>query len=410
MATELELGRAALLLVDVQREFLHQDGALARAGFPSMAREDVQRLIERCQTLVTAMRQAGRPIVWVKTELRSDFADSGMATAWLQRRRQSAKQFLTEGSWGAELMDGLTVAPGDVVVIKKSHSPFIDTSLDRILTNLGVEQCVICGGGVEDSISEAARTGGRLGYEQYVVEDALYPTGDRDLKQIKSAAELVSTEEVLAAAPLTSAEEPGPAYAMLLIDMQNDFMNDDRAHVKLGLSPKLPEEKRSSILAHTRQLLDAMHERNLPVVYVRVVRREDNLDDVHTRTHRRLRTVPKGLTHCVEGTPGAEIVAEIAPIPGDFMVEKKGGSGFGYTALHRILRNLNARRLFMTGGATTGCVWATVFDGLALGYDVTVISDAVYPPDSPGLQTLAQWCTVVPSADVLEELSEIPVS
>src|SRR5207245_5639602 len=89
----------------------------------------------------------------------------------------------------------------------------------------------------------------------------------------------------------------------------------------------------------------------------------------------------------------------------DFMVEKKGGSGFGYTALHRILRNLNARRLIMTGGATTGCVWATVLDGVALGYDITVIADATYPPDSPDLATLARWCAVRPTADVLPELA-----
>ena len=92
------------------------------------------------------------------------------------------------------------------------------------------------------------------------------------------------------------------------------------------------------------------------------------------------------------------------------MVEKKGGSGFGYTPLHRILRNLHARRLLVTGGATTGCVWATVQDGVALGYDMTVIADATYPADSLELKTLARWCAVRPTADVLPELVGTPTS
>ena len=64
----------------------------------------------------------------------------------------------------------------------------------------------------------------------------------------------------------------------------------------------------------------------------------------------------------------------------------------------------------MTGGATTGCVRATVFDGLARGYDVTVIADATYPPDSAHLDVLARWCSVRPTAEVLEQMSstELP--
>ena len=98
------------------------------------------------------------------------------------------------------------------------------------------------------------------------------------------------------------------------------------------------------------------------------------------------------------------MVDELRPEEDDYVVEKKGGSGFGYTPLHRILRNLNARRLIMTGGAVTGCVWATALDGVALGYDITVIADATYPPDSPDLPSLAEWCEVRPTAEVLAGL------
>ena len=87
------------------------------------------------------------------------------------------------------------------------------------------------------------------------------------------------------------------------------------------------------------------------------------------------------------------------------MVRKTGGSGFGFTPLHRILRNLNVRNLLMTGGAVTGCVWATALDGVTLGYDVTVVGDATYPPDSADLATLGQWCAVRATDDVLPSLA-----
>jgi nicotinamidase-related amidase len=355
------------------------------------------------------MRRAGRPVVWVKTILRADAADSALAFSWLEPRRSAAGAFLVDGTWGAELLDGLPFEADDYVIVKKGHGAYTDTPLDRLLNNLGVEQCVIAGGGAEDSIAETARTGGRLGYEQFVVEDALYPRG-ANLRMVRSAAELIDSEDVLrgSEASRSVALEPGPDYAMVLVDMQNDFMNDDTAHTRIGLTMPMGDEKRGRIIENTKRVMAAMRERGWPIIYVRVVRRGDNLDDVHTRTHRRRRTGPAGETHCVEGTFGAEIVAELQPQPGDFMVEKKGGSSFGYTPLHRILRNLNARRLLVTGGATLGCVWATVQDGIALGYDLTVVGDATYPVESPGLDLLAQWCPVRSAVEVLLELQGVP--
>src|SRR5688572_26321504 len=159
METGFDLARSALVLVDLQRDFLLPDGALVRAGASAVGRSDVDALLQRCQELIAAARRAGRPVVWVKTAVRRDFADSTLAQSWLQRRRAVAREFLVEGSWGAELMDGLSVESDDLVVVKKGHSAFSDTNLDRLLTNLSVEQCLVAGGGVDDAIAETARTG-----------------------------------------------------------------------------------------------------------------------------------------------------------------------------------------------------------------------------------------------------------
>jgi len=410
MTSRLDISRAALLMVDLQRDFIDSDGALARTRFSELTDEDRVSLIARWQEIVQLVRAAGRPIVWVTTVLRADATDSSLADSWLRPRREAAGPFLVEGSRGAEIIDGIGAEADDYVIVKKGHSAYTDTPLDRLLSNLGVEQCIVAGGGAEDSISETSRTGGRLAYEQFVIEDALYPARDANLRIVRSTAELISTDDLRSAINDSSlaADEPGPDFAMVLVDMQNDFMNNDSAHVKMGLTKPMPDEARSGIINATLYVMRAVRERGWPVLYVRVVRRGDNLDDVHTRTHRRQRTVPTGLTHCVEGTQGAEIVAELEPSYGDFIIEKKGGSSFGYTPLHRILRNLNVRRLLVTGGATTGCVWATVLDGVALGYDITVVGDATYPAEPTGREMLKAWCDVRPAAEVVAQLGAIP--
>jgi nicotinamidase-related amidase len=408
MTSQLDISRAALLMVDVQRDFVDADGGLAQ--FSRLEDSERKQLLSRWREIVDQVRSVGRPIVWVKTELRLDAADSSHAQSWMQPRRNAAGAFLVAGTSSTDIVEGVGFEKDDYVVVKKGHSAYTDTTLDRLLENLGVEQCIVAGGGTEDAISETARTGGRLAYEQFVVEDALYPVRDTNLRIVRSCAELISAADVQRAvnAPLAAPEGvDGPDYAMVLIDMQNDFMNNDSAHVKMGLTKAMSDEVRGGIINATLDVMRVVREHGWPVIYVRVVRRGDNMDDVHTRTHRRQRTVPKGLTHCVEGTDGAEIVAELEPSYGDFMVEKKGGSGFGYTPLHRILRNLNVRRLLMTGGATTGCVWATVLDGVALGYDITVVGDATYPAEPTGRKMLEDWCTVRSSADLVAELSGV---
>src|SRR5207247_4742517 len=125
-----------------------------------------------------------------------------------------------------------------------------------------------------------------------------------------------------------------------------------------------------------------------------------------TRKEQRIidRSLGPGVTHCAIGTWGAEMVDEIAPEVDDFVVEKKGGSGFIFTPLHRVLRNLNAHRLIVTGGAASGCVLATVSDGVALGYDVTAVGDAVYGGGPNALDVLQQWCPGRSAAAALADL------
>jgi nicotinamidase/pyrazinamidase len=87
--------------------------------------------------------------------------------------------------------------------------------------------------------------------------------------------------------------------------------------------------------------------------------------------------------HCVQGTPGAELHPALDRAKVDVVIDKgqdpnsQGYSGFQDTTLGDFLRDRGVDRLFVAGLATDYCVKNTVLDARRLGFDVTVIEDAV---------------------------------
>jgi nicotinamidase/pyrazinamidase len=87
--------------------------------------------------------------------------------------------------------------------------------------------------------------------------------------------------------------------------------------------------------------------------------------------------------HCVQGTPGAELHPSLDRAKVDVVIDKgqgsnsQGYSGFQDTRLGDLLRDRGVDRLFVTGLATDYCVKNTVLDALDLGFDVTVVEDAI---------------------------------
>jgi nicotinamidase/pyrazinamidase len=87
--------------------------------------------------------------------------------------------------------------------------------------------------------------------------------------------------------------------------------------------------------------------------------------------------------HCVQGTEGAELHRSLDRAKVDVVVDKgqdpssQGYSGFQDTRLGDLLRDRGVDRLFVTGLATDYCVKNTVLDARDLGFDVTVVEDAI---------------------------------
>ncbi len=88
--------------------------------------------------------------------------------------------------------------------------------------------------------------------------------------------------------------------------------------------------------------------------------------------------VAEGENVYFEGTPGSEIVAAVAPAPGDLVFTKKKPSSFLGTPLLPYLIDHRIDTLIVTGGATCNCVRATVFDAFSYNFRTIVPADAVF--------------------------------
>jgi ureidoacrylate peracid hydrolase len=245
-----------------------------------------------------------------------------------------------------------------------------------------------------------------LGYEQFLIEDAVYPPRSPGLATLKNRVEFVSTEQVetIARVPAVAVQEDRPAQALIIVDIQNDFVHPQGAMQSCGYS-HLSDVDRERIVANNRALAGAFRSRGWPVIFVRNVLTPHGHDTVLARSGLRVRPMPAGAQFILEGGWGAELVDGLAPEEGDIHVIKRGHSAFGFTPLHRTLRNLRVRRCVVTGGAVTGCISDTVREGVGLGYEMTIISDATYPAASPYLEVLANRGEVRPTAAVLAELA-----
>lgn len=175
----IDVGRTALLVVDMQNDFCTAGGWLHSIGV------DVSVLggaITELGDLIPAARAAGIPVVWVNWGNRPDGAnlppnvvhvyDPELDGSGIGSVMPNGSRVLTKDGWGAAVVDGLEVLPSDICVDKYRMSGFWDTPLDSILRNLRVDTLLLSGVNSDQCVYSTLVDAACLGYDVILVDDA----------------------------------------------------------------------------------------------------------------------------------------------------------------------------------------------------------------------------------------------
>jgi ureidoacrylate peracid hydrolase len=158
---------SALIIVDVQNDFCHEEGACAKMGRDVMA---AKAIVPKIEALIQKARQLDIPVVFI--QMTQD--EHTISEAWAKRPRLAGYTnplaVCRKGSWGAEFYK-ISPAKGDIVVEKHRYSAFIGTQLNMILGSLNRKSLVLTGVATNVCVESTARDGFMLDYHIAVVKD-----------------------------------------------------------------------------------------------------------------------------------------------------------------------------------------------------------------------------------------------
>jgi len=189
---------------------------------------------------------------------------------------------------------------------------------------------------------------------------------------------------------ITISAEPHPvtvdlaATALLVIDMQKDFLYPNGFGAFLGNDVTLLQRTIGPI----QQMLGAARARGLLIIHTREGHLPDLSDCPPTKLDRwapgtRIGDVGPMGRILIRGEAGHGIIDEVAPLPGEVVLDKPGKSSFYATDLEAILHQHSIRNLLVTGVTTDVCCSATVIAANDRGFNAIVLADCVssYSPE-----------------------------
>ncbi len=151
----VNLSSTALLIVDLQNDFVHPDGAYARGSQKSA---EIAALPERVKPVADALRAKGGWVVSTQFTLVPGKGGEPFISPHLKELRPFlGKGDFAPGGWGHALVD--TLQPADIVIEKVAYSAFYMTRLEWVLRKCDIQRLLVCGivtnGGVASTVRDA---------------------------------------------------------------------------------------------------------------------------------------------------------------------------------------------------------------------------------------------------------------
>jgi nicotinamidase-related amidase len=166
---KLEPARTALLVIDMQIDFLSQDGYFARQGYDPAP---LRKTIKPINRVIQAARNAGIKIIFTRQGYRADLADMGEHDRWRRRRNGlEGTTALLRGNPGFEIVPEMDVGPSDIIIDKTANGAFTDTDLDRVLRAQGIRNLMFSGVTTDVCVHTTLREATDRNYVNLLIED-----------------------------------------------------------------------------------------------------------------------------------------------------------------------------------------------------------------------------------------------
>jgi ureidoacrylate peracid hydrolase len=190
--------RAALLVIDVQNDFVAEGGFFSSIGADVRA---IQRAVPPLLRLIERAREAGVLVVFVQAIYDPEYLSAPMRER--NRRRKVEMPRCLTGSWGADFY-AVRPAPDEPVVIKHRYSAFARTRLDELLRARGIESLLLTGVSTDTCVEATGRDAYFIDYYVTLVRDCCGAASERDHLGVlerfdRDYGAVVSSDEMIAA-------------------------------------------------------------------------------------------------------------------------------------------------------------------------------------------------------------------
>jgi nicotinamidase-related amidase len=178
--------------------------------------------------------------------------------------------------------------------------------------------------------------------------------------------------------------------ALLVIDLQIDFLSANGYFVKKGYDPA----PLRAILPAVVSVIEAVRNAGCLILHTRQGYRADKADMTDYERWRRRRAGLEGTEILLRGSPGFEIVPEIAVHPEDVIIDKTANGAFTHTDLEHILRAKGIAHLLFSGCTTDVCVHTTMREAADRNFQCLLIEDACASGDRYAHEAAIHMVTV----------------